>query len=91
MKRLALFGSVLGLLMVAGAADAGSISIDRPCTNYRLNRDGGPELLLQCLEGTAYVTKVTIVDPTCPKTSWAESKDINGNITVTCKGPRLTR
>ncbi|MEP6942064.1 MAG: hypothetical protein ABI981_03970 [Betaproteobacteria bacterium] len=91
MKRAALFASALALLIVAGAADAGSISFDRPCLNYRLNRDGGPQLLLQCLQGTTYVTVLTILDPTCPKTSWADSKEANGNITITCKGPRLTR
>jgi hypothetical protein len=91
MKRAAVFGSMLGLLLVAGAADAGSYAIPRPCANYRLNRDGGPQLLLQCLEASGYVTYVTLVDPTCPKTSWSESKDANGNITLTCKGPRLTR
>jgi hypothetical protein len=93
MRRAALFGSVLGLLLVAGAADAASITFPRPCanTNYRLSRDSGPELVMQCLQGTTYVTVLTIVDPTCPKTSWADSKDVNGNITVTCKGPRLTR
>jgi hypothetical protein len=91
MTRAALFGSALGLLMVAGAADAGSITFDRPCANYRLNRDSSAQLLLQCLQGTTYVTVLTIVDPSCPKTSWVDSKDINGNITVTCKGPRLTR
>ena len=91
MKRAALFGSLLGLLLIAGTADAGSISFDRPCANYRLNREGGPQLLLQCLQGTTYVTVLTIVDPTCPKTSWVDSKDVSGNITVTCKGPRLTR
>lgn len=92
MKRAPLFAAALGLLVIAGAADAGSISIDRPCTNYRLNRDGSnPQLLLQCLQDTSYVTVLTIDDPTCPKTSWVDTKDANGNITVTCKGPRLTR
>lgn len=91
MNKTALFASALGLLIVAGTADAGSISFDRPCVNYRLNRDGGPQLLVQCLQGTNYVTVITIVDPTCPKTSWVDGKDSNGNITVTCKGPRLTR
>jgi len=91
MNKTATYGLMLALLVVAGAADAGSITFDRPCANYRLNRDGGPQLLLQCLQGTTYVTVLTIVDPTCPKTSWADSKDVNGNITVTCRGPRLTR
>jgi len=93
MNKTALFGPAFGLLLFAGVADASSITFDRPCanTNYRLNRDGGPELLLQCLEGTTYVTKLTIVDPTCPKTSWSDTKDVSGNITITCKGPRLTR
>ncbi len=91
MNKAAMYGLALALLVVAGAADAASIWFDRPCANYRLNRDGGPELVLQCLQGTTYVTVLTIVDPTCPKTSWVDSKDANGNITVTCKGPRLTR
>ena len=91
MKKAALFGAALGLLMVVGAADAGSISFGRPCLNYRLNRDGGPQLVVQCLQGTTYVTVLTIDDPSCPKTSWVDSKDANGNITITCKGPRLTR
>ena len=100
MKSCALFGSVLGLLLVAGAADAVSYDLHMVdsqfnayrCANYRLTRQGGPELLLQCLEGSTYVTYLTIVDATCPKTSWVGSSvDGNGNFTITCKGARLTR
>ena len=93
MNKAALFAPALGLLLIAGGADAVSypVTLDRPCTTYRLTRDSGPYLQLQCLSGTNYVTVLTVVDPTCPKTSWADSKDGNGNITLTCKGPRLTR
>jgi hypothetical protein len=93
MNKAALYGPALGLLLIAGAADAGSytVPLNPPCPSYRLNRDGGPELLLQCLQGTSWVTVLHVVDPTCPKTSWVDAKDVNGNITVTCKGPRLTR